>query len=179
MILLLAPLARAAARVDAGGDLRAALGRVLAELTVQDARLAYEAIRAASPAGMGEVERHDVREDGVTVTLREAMDAARERDSVAREYVTDFAITFTLGAETLRRCWLDGARLLGRRRHGVPDDPRRGARHAHRAQERHARGGGRVAARGARPGRRGTLSERGARVSRRAGATSSATRLTR
>ena len=109
MILLLAPLARAAARLEATGDLRAALGRVLADLTVQDARLAYEAIRAASPAGMGEVDRHDVGEDDVTVTLREAMDAARERDSIAREYVTDFEIVFTLGAGTLRRCWEDGA----------------------------------------------------------------------
>ena len=109
MILLLAPLARAAARLEAGGDLRATLGRVLADLTVQDARLAYEAIRAASPAGMGEVDRHDVGEDDVTVTLREAMDAARERDSIAREYVTDFEIAFTLGAGTLRRCWQDGA----------------------------------------------------------------------
>ena len=109
MILLLAPLARAAARLEAGGDLRATLGRVLADLTVQDARLAYEAIRAASPAGMGEVDRHDVGEDDVTVTLREAMDAAGERDSIAREYVTDFEIAFTLGAGTLRRCWQDGA----------------------------------------------------------------------
>ncbi len=109
MILLLAPLARAAARLEAAGDLRAALGRVLADLTVQDARLAYEAIRAASPAGMGEVDRHDVGEDDVTVTLRAAMDAARERDSIAREYVTDFEITFALGAGTLRRCWQDGA----------------------------------------------------------------------
>jgi triphosphoribosyl-dephospho-CoA synthase len=109
MILLLAPLARAAARVDAGGGLRTALAGVLADLTVQDARLAYEAIRAAAPAGMGEVEHHDVGEAGVTVTLREAMDAARERDAVAREYVTDFAITFALGAETVRCCWQDGA----------------------------------------------------------------------
>lgn len=109
MILLLAPLARAAARLEAGGDLRAALGRVLADLTVQDARLAYAAIRTASPAGMGEVDRHDVGEDDVAVTLREAMDAARERDSIAREYVTDFEITFALGAGTLRRCWQDGA----------------------------------------------------------------------
>jgi triphosphoribosyl-dephospho-CoA synthase len=109
MILLLAPLARAAARVDGGGGLRVALSGVLADLTVQDARLAYEAIRAASPAGMGEVDHHDVGEDDVTVTLREAMAAARERDSIAREYVTDFAITFTQGAETIRRSWRDGA----------------------------------------------------------------------
>ena len=42
------------------------------------------------------------------MTLREAMDAARERDSIAGEYVTDFEITFLLGADTLTRCWQDG-----------------------------------------------------------------------
>jgi triphosphoribosyl-dephospho-CoA synthase len=76
---------------------------------VEDARLAFGAIRAASPAGMGHVDRHDVGQVDVAVTLREAMDAAAERDSIAREYVTDFEITFTLGAETLDRCWRDGA----------------------------------------------------------------------
>jgi triphosphoribosyl-dephospho-CoA synthase len=109
IILLLAPLAKAAALVDAEGGLRATLHQVLVDLTVEDARLAYGAIRDASPAGMGDVAEFDVHEPEVAVTLREAMGAARERDSVAREYVTDFAITFTLGAETLRRCWLDGA----------------------------------------------------------------------
>jgi triphosphoribosyl-dephospho-CoA synthase len=111
MILLLAPLARAAARAEAGRGLRAALHDVLAELTVGDAQLAYSAIREASPAGLGEVEDHDVHEDEVAVTLREAMDAARHRDAIADEYVTDFAVTFSLGAETLRRQWLDGARF--------------------------------------------------------------------
>ena len=111
MILLLAPLAKAAARAGADGGLRSALHDVLADLTVGDARLAYDAIRAASPAGMGEVEDHDVNEGDVTVTLREAMAAARERDSIAHEYVTDYAITFTLGAQTIQRCWLDGARF--------------------------------------------------------------------
>jgi triphosphoribosyl-dephospho-CoA synthase len=108
MILLLAPLAKAAACLDPGTGLRAAVSGVLDSLTVQDARLAYEAIRVASPAGMGEVDRHDVSGDDVTVTLREAMDAARERDSIAREYVTDFEITFVLGAGALSRCWGGG-----------------------------------------------------------------------
>ena len=108
MILLLAPMARAAAILEAEGGLRGAVSRVLADLTLQDARLAYGAIREASPAGMGEVDRHDVGGDDVTVTLREAMDAGRERDSIAREYVTDFEITFVLGADTLIRCWEDG-----------------------------------------------------------------------
>ena len=108
MILLLAPLAKAAACLQAGTGLRAALSGVLGSLTVRDARFAYEAIRGASPAGMGEVDRYDVSGDDVTVTLREAMDAARERDSIAREYVTDFEITFALGADALGRCWEGG-----------------------------------------------------------------------
>ncbi len=111
IILLLAPLAAAAARGGTEGGLRAALHRVLADLTVEDARLAYGAILAASPAGMGAVDEHDVHEGEVLVTLREAMDAARDRDAVAREFVTDFAITFSFGAETLQRVWQDGARF--------------------------------------------------------------------
>ncbi len=111
LILLLAPLAAAAASVPAGGDLREQLSRVLRSTTVRDAALAYEAIRAAAPAGMGESDRHDIREHEVTVTLREAMDVARERDSIAREYVTDFDLTFSLGAATILRCWHDGARF--------------------------------------------------------------------
>jgi triphosphoribosyl-dephospho-CoA synthase len=109
MILLLAPLAKAAAYGAHEGGLRASLSQVLRGLTVQDARRAYEAIRSASPAGMGEVAQHDVTRDDVSITLREAMEAARERDAVAREYVTDFEITFALGAATLQRLWREGA----------------------------------------------------------------------
>jgi triphosphoribosyl-dephospho-CoA synthase len=108
MILLLAPLAKAAGLLETGTGLRSAVSGVLESLTVQDARHAYGAIRAASPAGMGKVDRHDVRGDDVTVTLREAMGAARERDSIAREYLTDFEITFVLGAGALSRGWKDG-----------------------------------------------------------------------
>jgi triphosphoribosyl-dephospho-CoA synthase len=111
MILLLAPLAKAAALRDEDTAMRDELRGVLDGLTVADARLAYGAIRAAAPAGMGEVDRHDLGEDDVTVTLREAMDAARERDSIAREYVTGFAVTFTLGAAALERSWNDGFRF--------------------------------------------------------------------
>lgn len=112
LVLLLAPLATAAARVPAnGGDLRAELATVLSALTVRDAVLAYEAIRAAGPAGMGASERHDVREREVTVTLLEAMGEARRRDAIAREYVTGFRLSFSLGAATILGCWRDGARF--------------------------------------------------------------------
>jgi len=108
MVLLLAPLAKAAARETRDREWRAEVPRVLASLTVADARLAYEAIRLASPGGLGRVERHGVESGAVEVTLLEAMGAARERDAVAREYVTDFAITFGLGYPTLRRLWDEG-----------------------------------------------------------------------
>jgi len=109
IVLLLAPLAKAAAGDGAAQGLRRAVARVLRELTVEDARAAYEAIRLASPGGMGQVERHDVAEAAVGVTLREAMLQAAERDSVAREYATDFEVTFTVGVPTLRAAWEAGS----------------------------------------------------------------------
>ncbi|HLV73298.1 MAG: triphosphoribosyl-dephospho-CoA synthase [bacterium] len=100
IILLLAPLARAAA--GAGGSLRSRLARVLAELDVEDARAAYAAIRLAQPAGLGRVQDQDVREEP-TVSLREAMALAAPRDTIAREYVTDYAVTFETGVPALCR----------------------------------------------------------------------------
>lgn len=112
MILLLSPLAKAAGRERSHPDgLRAEVGQVLRALTVEDARLAFEAIRLAAPGGLGEVERYDVRQPTVDVTLREAMAAAQHRDSVAREYVTDFEITFELGCAALRQFWTEGRGL--------------------------------------------------------------------
>lgn len=110
MILLLAPLAKAAGLAHPQG-LRAGVCQVLQALTVEDARMAFEAIRLVSPGGLGESERYDVRHADVDVTLREAMRVAENRDSVAREYVTDFEITFDLGYTALRRFWEEGQRF--------------------------------------------------------------------
>jgi triphosphoribosyl-dephospho-CoA synthase len=105
IILLLAPLARAAVR--AGGTLRERLGGVLAETTVEDAVEVYAAIRLARPGGLGRAEVEDVAAPP-TVTLREAMALAAGRDAVAREYVTDFASTFETGAPALLAARADG-----------------------------------------------------------------------
>lgn len=99
IVLLLAPLARAALGQD--GNLRQRLSRVLAETTVADAENVYVAIRRARPGGLGEATVEDVAL-APTVTLREAMGLAAERDSVAREYVTDFALTFDVGVPSVR-----------------------------------------------------------------------------
>ena len=104
--LLLAPLARAAL---AGGPLRERLGDVLRALTVDDARAAYAAIRLAGAGGLDEPVEHDVR-DEPRVTLREAMAAAAQRDTIASEYVTDHAVTFELGLPALADALGDGLR---------------------------------------------------------------------
>ena len=96
--LLLAPLAKAAL---AGGPLRKRLGETLRALDVADARAAYAAIRLAGAGGLHEPVEHDVRAEP-EIGLREAMAAAAGRDSVASEYVTDFALTFEVGLPALR-----------------------------------------------------------------------------
>ena len=105
IVLLLAPLARAA--LQSGGSLRERLSRVLAETTVADAAQMYAAIRHAGPGGLGASSAEDVS-DTPTVTLREAMALAADRDAVAREYVTDFALTFEVGVPAVRASRQEG-----------------------------------------------------------------------
>jgi triphosphoribosyl-dephospho-CoA synthase len=100
IVLLLAPLCRAAQRSSPGG-LRQRVAGVLGETTVADAADVYAAIRQAAPSGLGHAESQDVAEPP-SVTLREAMALAAGRDAIAREYQTDFALTFEVGAPTLR-----------------------------------------------------------------------------
>lgn len=99
IVLLLAPLAKAA-RLH-GGSLRERVARVLRDTTVADAEDTYIAIRRARPGGLGEAEVEDVSA-APSVTLREAMALAAGRDTIAREYVTDFTVTFEVGAPSLR-----------------------------------------------------------------------------
>ena len=98
IILLCAPLAAAAERQ--GADLRAAVTDVLATLDIEDADLAFRAIARASPAGLGRVAQHDVSSPA-TITLKQAMAEAADRDRVARQYVSDFADVFELGEPAL------------------------------------------------------------------------------
>jgi triphosphoribosyl-dephospho-CoA synthase len=110
IVLLLAPLVRAAVlepRSGGAASLRDSLRRVLDTTTVEDAGEVYAAIRQAAPGGLGRAEAQDVS-DEPTVTLLEAMRLAAERDSIASEYTTAFAITFETAAPALERARLDG-----------------------------------------------------------------------
>ena len=123
IVLLLTPIARAAALAekvrlkpdttsDADSDsyvvsgfsrtLRSAVREVLESTTVADAREVYAAIRRAAPGGLGRVAAQDVASDP-TITLLETMRLAADRDTVAREYATAYAITFGTGAPAVDR----------------------------------------------------------------------------
>ena len=133
--LLLAPLARAALL---GGPLRERTEEVLGALTLDDARAAYAAIRTAGAGGLDEPVEHDVRAEP-TIALRDAMAAAADRDSVAAEYATGYAVTFELGLPALAGALDAGLRAAPRDGRAVPGPARGGPGHADRAQARSRR----------------------------------------
>src|SRR6516164_1995742 len=81
MVLLLAPLAKAAAE----GMLRDELPGVLAQTTVADAEEVFRVIRLVNPGGLGRASEQDVQERP-TLSLRDVMVLARDRDMIARQY---------------------------------------------------------------------------------------------
>lgn len=102
IVLLCAPLAHAVVEASGESGLQARLQAVLAALDVNDAVLAYQAIRLAEPGGLGRAERHDVAA-APGVTLLEAMREARDRDRIARQYVTGYRDIFDAGMPAARR----------------------------------------------------------------------------
>ncbi|HET6879215.1 MAG TPA: triphosphoribosyl-dephospho-CoA synthase [Pirellulales bacterium] len=91
-VLLMAPLAMAASEA---APLREGMGRVLRSLDADDARLVYEAIRLATPGGLGRVEEADLSGDAPD-DLIDAMRLAADRDLVARQYANDFREIFDI-----------------------------------------------------------------------------------
>lgn len=106
IVLLLAPLARAA-HASSPKSLRDRVREVIGATTVADAAAVYSAIRIARPGGLGAVAEEDVAASP-SVTLAAAMELASNRDDVAREYVTGFARTFTVGAPALSKARASG-----------------------------------------------------------------------
>jgi triphosphoribosyl-dephospho-CoA synthase len=88
IVLLLAPLAAVPADQPLTTD---AIGQVLKSYAPSDAAAVYEAIRLAQPGGLGKVEEMDVA-DTPPADLLAAMQAAADRDLIAEQYVTSFAL---------------------------------------------------------------------------------------
>lgn len=121
IVLLLAPLAKAAAqlvnRQEQTGDpqdrlqqLRGRLEKILSSLTVEDARLAYDAIQLAQAGALGQVSEGDISEEP-KISLLEAMALAQERDAIAREYVSGYAISFEIGYPALAKAYQETGEL--------------------------------------------------------------------
>ena len=88
-LLLLGPLAA----VPADKTLCGGISEVLGGLTSIDSRNVYEAIVRANPGGIQRVSELDVRAEA-PAELLQAMQAAAERDLVARQYVNGFSQVF-------------------------------------------------------------------------------------
>lgn len=98
--LLIAPLAAVAPETP----LQAGVGDVVQHTTIEDAEQVYAAIRLARPGGLGKVQSQDVH-DRPTITLREAMVLAADRDRIAEQYATNFAFVVGLGRRWLLDAW--------------------------------------------------------------------------
>jgi triphosphoribosyl-dephospho-CoA synthase len=98
--LLIAPLAA----VPSNELLQSGIREILAKTTVDDAEQVYAAIRLAVPGGLGKADSQDVR-DRPTITLRDAMALAAERDRIAEQYSTDFAYVLGIARPWLVESW--------------------------------------------------------------------------
>ena len=97
IVLLAAPMIQAAYSKDVFSQ--NTLQDVLNHLTVDDAIQAYQAIAIAAPAGLGEVQAHDVHQTP-SVTLLQAMQAAADRDLIAQQYANGYQDIFSVGVAT-------------------------------------------------------------------------------
>jgi len=96
IVLLFAPLAAAPRE----RDLRIGVGEVLDELTINDSKAVFEAIRTARPGGLGRAPEQDVCSEP-TLPLRQIMSLAADRDLVALQYAKGYRDIFEIGVPEL------------------------------------------------------------------------------
>ncbi|MEN8260338.1 MAG: triphosphoribosyl-dephospho-CoA synthase [Pseudomonadota bacterium] len=103
ILLLCAPLIEAVQRRQSERQsLRNSLSAVLKSTTLEDAAWTYKAILLASPGGLGNSEREDVR-DAPEVRLTEAMRIASNQDRIAYQYVSDYSDIFDFAVTRYNR----------------------------------------------------------------------------
>ncbi len=102
MLLLFAPIVMAAKSDFNNIDgLRHNLEITLNSLTQSDADQVFEAIRIASPGGLGSAESQDVNKKP-DCSLKHAMELASQRDSIALQYTNNFTEIFEMGVSTIK-----------------------------------------------------------------------------
>lgn len=100
IVLLFAPLVCAIRNCDSFEQLPSQLDLVLKNLTVEDAGYAYEAIRLAQAGGLGQSDEQDIN-SMPTVTLRQAMAIAQNRDAIAAQYINNYQEIYSIGLTKL------------------------------------------------------------------------------
>ena len=102
MLLLFAPLIRAAEfEPENYMHLQQVLSSVLQTLDTAEATLICEAIRLANPGGLGQSNRYDVNST-IECGMLEVMAEAQDKDSIARQYLTNFQDIFSIGLVTIK-----------------------------------------------------------------------------
>ncbi len=96
LVLLCAPLIHAALDRDETQTFKQSLSETLNHLTIDDARLAGQAIVLANPAGLGRANKNDVHQQSA-VTLLEMMQSAQTKDRIAWQYANEFSDIFDFG----------------------------------------------------------------------------------
>jgi triphosphoribosyl-dephospho-CoA synthase len=97
IILLLSPLAAVDPECS---DFKKGVQEVLDRLSVEDCKLAYEAIRLANPGGLGSTTEQDVRSQP-EISLLEAMKIAADRDLIAYEYASGYRNVFDFASPAI------------------------------------------------------------------------------
>ena len=100
IILLFAPLCKAIHDCHTSKQLPGSLSLFLNDLNIDDAKKAYEGIRLAQAGGLGNSDLHDINNEP-TVTLRHAMEYAKDKDSIAAQYLNNYRDIFGLGLTNL------------------------------------------------------------------------------
>jgi triphosphoribosyl-dephospho-CoA synthase len=99
IVLLFSPICKAMEICNAE-DLSIALKKVLADLTIEDAIECYKGIQLAEAGGMGKSEQEDIYSTP-TVTLKQAMKIAQNRDNIALQYCNNYQQIYELGLKNL------------------------------------------------------------------------------
>ena len=102
MLLLFAPLISAFEQnTNKNVHLQQSIAEVLPGIDSNDTSLICEAIRIANPGGLGSSKKYDVCSP-VHGNIIDVMAEASDKDSIARQYVTNFQEIFTIGLVNIK-----------------------------------------------------------------------------
>jgi triphosphoribosyl-dephospho-CoA synthase len=101
-ILLLAPLVKASA--EFGEINQKSVEKIISVTTAEDSNKVYQAIALAKPGGMGQVDQEDIHQPP-SLSLRQVMALASQRDTIALQYTNGFSDVLDFGMSRVTQIW--------------------------------------------------------------------------